>query len=292
MLAELDVKEILTNYAQLTLFLLMLSIGLSEGLANLSLLWRQKGLLVRCCVAAFVVAPIAAMIINQILPLSFPVRLGLALMAICPGAPMIYRKSLKGRALPKLAGSFQVTMAILSVILVPIWITVLARLYPAVATLNAATVLKQVAGAQLIPIIIGLIVREKVSDIADDLEEPITKLGNFLLLGLVLVILAAVLPQVLQTGAVAVIGALLFGTACVAAGHLLGGPEPEGRLTIAIANSTRNAGLALAIGTANFDDPGILGAIATYALISAVVGSVYSKKYQKRMTSQEALNES
>jgi predicted Na+-dependent transporter len=48
---------------------------------------------------------------------------------------------------------------------------------------------------------------------------------------------------------------------------------------IAVANSTRNAGLALAIATAYFADPGILGAIASYALFAAVAGNIYSQKY-------------
>jgi predicted permease len=56
-------------------------------------------------------------------------RLRLAMMAICPGAPMIYRKSLKGRALPDLAASYQVTMSLLAVVLVPVWLVVLSRIY-------------------------------------------------------------------------------------------------------------------------------------------------------------------
>jgi BASS family bile acid:Na+ symporter len=82
---------------------------------------------------------------------------------------------------------------------------------------------------------------------------------------------------------VPVIAAILFAAASLLVGHYLGGPDPESRLTIAVANSTRNAGLALAIATANFSDPGILGAIATYALLSAVAGNIYSKKYQQQM---------
>jgi BASS family bile acid:Na+ symporter len=83
-----------------------------------------------------------------------------------------------------------------------------------------------------------------------------------------------------------VIGALLFATASLVIGHGLGGPEPESRLTIAGANSTRNAGLALALATLNFQDPGILGAIATYAVFAAVAGGIYTNLYQKQMPPQ------
>ncbi|MEM9567287.1 MAG: hypothetical protein AAF974_03180, partial [Cyanobacteria bacterium P01_E01_bin.34] len=250
----------------------MLSIGLSQGFRNLAFLCRRPSLLARCVVASFVLVPLAAMIVNYILPLTFPIKVGLALMAVCPGAPMIYRKLLVGRTIPKLAGSFQVTTALLAVVVVPIWLSALSALYPSDATIELAAVFRQVAMAQLIPIVLGLCIHEWFPELAAEFEQPIFKLGTFLLLGLILVILVVALPKVLTVGVIPVIAAVLFAAVCLVLGHILGGPEPESRLTIAVANSTRNAGLALAIATENFQDPGILGAIATYALLSAVSG--------------------
>jgi len=289
MAIELNVKEILGSYAQITIFVLMLSIGLSQGFANIAFLWRRPGLLARCLFAAFVLVPIAAMVINQIVPMSFPVRMGLAMMAICPGAPMIYRKSLKGRALPALAASFQVTMALVCVVAVPIWLGIISKLYPAEAVVEAATVFKQVASVQLVPIVLGMALREWVSDLADSWTTTVTNLGDFLFKGIVLVVLVVALPKVLTAGVIPVIGAVLFATANLLIGHGLGGPEPESRLTIAVSNNTRNAGLALALATLNFQDPGILGAIATYAVFAAVAGSIYTALYQKKLAQQEAV---
>jgi BASS family bile acid:Na+ symporter len=84
---DINIDTVVSSYATLTLFLLMLSIGLREGFANLTLLWRRPGLLFRCLLASFVLVPIAAMAIDAIFPLSDPVRAGMAAMAICPGAP-------------------------------------------------------------------------------------------------------------------------------------------------------------------------------------------------------------
>ena len=283
MSVELDFKTILGSYAQITLFLLMLSIGLSQGFKNLSFLWRQRSLLLRCILASFLVVPLVAMVINQILPLSFPIKVGLAMMAICPGAPMIYRKIAKGKGIPELAGSYQITMGILATIFVPIWISIFSNLYPSDAVIDSATILKQVASAQLIPIVIGVFVKEKFPDFADDWVETVTKLGNFLLIGIILLIVAVALPKILTIGLVPVIAAILFASACLVSGHILADPEPQSRLTIAVANSTRNAGLALAIATMNFKDPNILGAIATYAVFLAVASGIYTNLYQKKL---------
>jgi BASS family bile acid:Na+ symporter len=285
---ELDIKTLLGSYAHFTLFVLMLSIGLSVGFTRIATLWRKPGLLARCLVASFVLTPIAAMVINQVLPLSFPVKAGLAMMAICPGAPMIYRKLLKGRALPDLAGSFQATTALLAVVAVPLWLNIFAALYPNDASFDPAAIFRQVAMAQLLPIAIGLAIHGWFPELADDLDEPVFKLGTFLLLGLIFVILIAALPKALTMGFLPVLAAVLFAAASLVIGHFLGGPEPESRLTIAVANVSRNAGLALAIATANFQDPGILPAIATYALFAGISGSIYSKKYQKKMPPEVA----
>lgn len=284
---DLDIQAILSSYARLTLFVLMLSIGLSQGYKNLSLLWRKPNLLIRCLLASFLFVPLAAMIIGLIIPMSFPVRVGLATMAICPGAPMIYRKLLKGRALPDLAGSFQVTTALFAVLVVPVWMSGISALYPANVTVDVATVFKQVAQAQFIPIAVGLALHKWLPDLAEDLKQPVFKIGSFLLLGILLAVLAVALPKVLTAGVLSVLGAVLFAASCLLIGHFLGGPEPESRLTIAVANSTRNAGLALAIATANFTDPGILGAIATYALFSSLAGAIYANLYQQKLAKQE-----
>ncbi|MFM7529510.1 MAG: hypothetical protein ACKO63_13675 [Nodosilinea sp.] len=71
--------------------------------------------------AAFVLVPVAAMVVVFVLPLSFEVRAGIAAMAIIPGAPFTYRKMLKGAGDPGLAGSFQATMALLAIVQGPFW---------------------------------------------------------------------------------------------------------------------------------------------------------------------------
>jgi hypothetical protein len=53
-------------------------------------------------------------------------------------------------------------------------------------------------------------------------------------------------------------------------------------LTIALANSTRNAGLALAIVSVNFDEPGILAVIAVIALLAFVADAIYANLYRKK----------
>ena len=106
-----------------------------------------------------------------------------------------------------------------------------------------------------------------------------------MLLVALIIILVIYLPQIAQIGAVTVLGVVLFIAATIVIGHYLGGPDPDTRITIALANSTRNAGLALDLVALNFEaNRLILGTIAAIALLSLVGGAIYVNLYRKKIT--------
>jgi BASS family bile acid:Na+ symporter len=83
----MELKELLSSFAQITVFAVMLSMGMALGFGGMGRLWRRPSLLLRCFLAAFVVVPLAAMVVTRVLPLPFEVRAGIAAMAVIPGAP-------------------------------------------------------------------------------------------------------------------------------------------------------------------------------------------------------------
>jgi BASS family bile acid:Na+ symporter len=281
---EIDIKTVVENYTQMTILALMLSIGLKEGFQGLSILWQKRSLLIRCLLASLVLVPLAGMVVLRIVPMDTSARIGLMAMAICPGAPLLYKKVTTMKANTSLAGSFQITTSLFAILAVPVWVIILRNIYPAEATISPTEIFAQVTIVQFIPIIIGLVICEWIPTLADDLLEPVQKISSLMFLGLVIVLLVVALPKVLQVGVVTTIGVVLFIAASIIIGHYLGGPEPETRLTIALANSTRNAGLSLAIVSVNFDDPGILAVIAVIALLAFVAGAIYANLYRKQST--------
>lgn len=292
---ELDLKVIIGSYAQITIFLLMLNMSLTEGFQSLSFLWRRPPLLLRCLIASFVLVPLVGIAILSIFSLPTSARIALMAMAICPGAPLTYTKLTKMKASTSLAGSYQVIISLFAVLLVPTWILILASIYPNQATVTALDVFKQVTTVQLIPIIVGLGFRKWLPEFADDLMDLVGKVSAFMFLGVVIILLIVALPLILKLGISTWFSIILFITLGIAIGHFLGGPEPETRLTIGLANSTRNAGLALALVTLNFQerilpvsdsgngDPGILAVIAAIALLAFVMGAIYANVYRKQL---------
>ncbi len=282
---EIDIKTVVGSYAQITIFLLMFSIGLQEGFRNLSILWRRPPLLIRCLIAAFIVVPVAGIVILKLLPMMDPsARAALALMAICPGAPLTYRKLEGMKANTALAGSFQTTVSLFATVFVPLWFVIFSAIFPRDATVDVVEVFKQVATVQLIPISLGLFIHAWLPTLADDMLEPVRKICSLMFIGLVMAILVVALPLIIKVGLLNVAATVLFITIAILAGHYLGGPEPETRLAIALATSTRNAGLALAIATLNLgQDPGILAGIAAIALLAFVADAIYANLYRKKI---------
>lgn len=287
----MEIKELLTSFAQMTIFAVMLSMGMVLGFAGLIRLWKRPSLLLRCVIAAFVVVPVAAMLVTR-LPLDFNVRAGIAAMAVIPGAPVTYRKMVKGPGNAELAGSFQATMALLSIVLVPLWFGIISALYPAVATAPLATVFQQVMMVQGIPLLLGAAIKHWLPELAEDLNEPLNRISSAMLVAVVLLVLAKGLPLVLSAGPLPVLAVVLMAAAALLSGHFLGGADPVERQTIAIANATRNAGLAIALIALNFPNAehAILTTIATYAVISAIAGSIYARLYSKRLAHAPGVN--
>jgi len=70
--------------------------------------------------------------------------------------------------------------------------------------------------------------------------------------------------------------AIAISTLCVIGlGHMLGGPSPSGRTSLAVACAARNAGLALVVAFANSASPEIMAAVLAYLVVSALTATPY-----------------
>lgn len=279
------IETLITKAAQLTLFSLMLGMGLSLTIRQVLYLWYKPGLLLRVLLASFVLVPIVAALVVQIIPLPTPVRIGIALMAITPGAPLIYQKVSKMKWNVPFAASYQVTVSLLVILFLPFVTTLLSYIYPNEGVVTPLQVFKQVLAVQLIPLAIGLSFRAGIPDLADDIQEFATRIGNGILLALSVVILVKGLDTVLDAGVLPILAIALIAAASLGIGHFLGGQDLDTRAALAIANTTRNAGLALVISVLDFTRAEILPSIIVYALISAFAVVIYDRHLRSSSSS-------
>jgi len=263
-----------------TLFSTMLALGLSLRLDALRSWMERPGLPIRVLLGSCVLVPLLGLLLLHT-PLSFSIerdeRTAIALMALCPSAPLALRKARKSGGDHQLAALLQVGAALLAILTVP----AMGWLYR--STLGVAgwqvqplDVALQVAKVQVFPLLLGLLLRHRWPALANRIETPLGRLANGLLIVLVLLVLLKAGPLLWAflpgNGPALLIMALLISCSLLI-GRMLGGPSSPRGITTALVTGMRNPGLALLFASlhgAGLPDlkPGILIYVLLTLLLS------------------------
>lgn len=266
------------NLVKLTLFSLMLSLGVTLRLEQILMLWQRPGLLNRSILAIIVVVPMLVALVVFSFQLSQEVEIGLILTAIAPGTSLTLYLPKHNRA-QSYAIALQATISLLAVITVPSTIAILQAFLPPEAQISPLTVVQQLAVAQFLPLMVGITVRYCWSEFADNLETLIGQAANVLLCILILWILAQQLDAVLQIGLFPLIVIGLLALISLWIGHFLGGRESSTRVTLATTTATHSAALALFIAILNLPHLSISPVITVYVLVSGALTIAYLTWY-------------
>lgn len=257
--------------------LLVFVLGLRATAADATYLVRRPALLLRALLAMNVVVPAVATGLAILFDLTPPVPMALLAMAVSPVPPILPDKQLRlgGRA-PYVYGLL-VAASMAAVVLVPLAIAVLGRLFQREVYLGIASVTTTVGVTVVLPLLAGLAVRRLRPGLAERVAPWLSRVAT-------LVLVAGVLPLLVAAGPsmVALVGngtVLAIATVVVAglvAGHWLGGPDPGDRSALAIAASMRHPGVALVIAQGNLrEEPLVPAAVLLFFLVSFVATLPY-----------------
>lgn len=272
-----------------TLFMIMFALGVGLPLDGFSRWQQQRGLLLRGLLGTCVLVPLAAVALllwPPTLALSQPARFAIALMAVCPSAPLLLRKAGKQGGDRSLAALLQVGAALVAILSIPLWAILFTRIFEvsgwAIASRHVAG---QVALAQLLPLLLGLLLRRFAPQWASRLETPLDRIANVLLLLLVVVVLVKTAPLLVtyvstNLATLPVMGALVL--ISLALGYGLANRNPQERVTLALVTSMRNPGLALLLAETYAPEvPAVKLAILVY-LLTTVVLSIPFLRWQRQ----------
>lgn len=261
---------------KISLITLMVGLGLGLQLDALTTFRHRPWLILRVLLGTCVLVPLAALLLFRLplpLPMSPGARFGIALMALCPSAPLTLRKAHLQGGDRHLAALLQVAAALVAVVSIPL----LTDLFRAVYQIDGwdigpKTVALQVALVQVLPLTAGLVLRRLFPRFGARWALPLQK-GAFLVnLAVVVLILALVFPRLLsflQGNLLAIPAMVLMTVIALGIGYALGGAGAGERTTTALVTSMRNPGLALLFAiTYGKDITGVKLAIITYLLVT------------------------
>jgi bile acid:Na+ symporter, BASS family len=268
-----QVNRLINILASVTLFEMMVTIGLGVNVADLGRVAKDWRLMARAVLANYVFFPAVAVELLLALNVDPLVAAGILIPAVCPGAPFGPPFTAMARGNVVVAVGLMTILAASSAIVAPL---LLRLLLPVTSgdinvPIDAADLVGTLMIAQFIPLCVGLTIRHRRPDWAARLMKPATQVSKLLNLALLAVVLTFQFEMLLGIRAKGFAGMCALVGAGVASGWLLGGPSRDTRIAMAMATAVRNVGVSLVIATKTLPGTSAVTAATIFAIFQTVL---------------------
>lgn len=242
----------------------MVAMGLELTVPMILRPLRRWTLVVLAVVVNFVVVPLAALGIAEVLSLDPALRDGLLLLALAAGAPFLPKLAQGAKGDLAFAVGLMVVLMVGTVVILPIalpWVL-------DGASVDAWPIARSLVVLMLVPLAIALAIRANWPETAAEYQPVLAKTSTVAVLVLVVVGLGLNLENVFDLiGTRGLLAIVLLVMASVAVGLLAGGRDPATRVVVGLGTGQRNLSAALVVATQNFPGTDTL----TFVLVGSVV---------------------
>ena len=271
----MSLDRLINILVTITLIEMMVLIGLRVRFAELIDTARNWRLVARAGAANYLFVPAVTVVLLISFDASPMVAAGFLVLAVCPGAP--YGPPFAGiaRANVPAAVGLMAILAGSSAIISPVLLRVLL---PQVAggeapRINVIGIVSALLVTQLLPLLLGMLVRHRYPQLAEKLLSPLELLSKILNLSAAALILGTQFPMLAEIRPRGFVGMLILLSASLVIGWLAGGSDSGTRKTMALTTSLRNVGVGLVIVTGNFAGTPAVSAALAYGIVE-VLGSL------------------
>jgi BASS family bile acid:Na+ symporter len=246
----------------------MFSFGLRLTLAEIIEPLRDVRLLLSTLAVNFLIVPLAALLLASLLGLDEDLRVGLILISMVAGAPLVPKLAQIAKANIPFAVASTALLVVGTVIYLPL---VLPLVLPGVQ-LDTMSIIRPLAIQILLPLVLGLIVDYISKDEADILLPILGQISNVSLTLLLVLMLGGNVGNVLGLiGTGSILAVIVLIAVAMGVGYLLGGPDAPTRRTLAMASGQRNMAAAFVVATGSLADrPEVVVLLAAAGLIGMI----------------------
>jgi len=288
----MDLQQLIAWAFQLSIVAMVFALGLGTTAEDVRDLLRRPGLLGRSLLAIFVIVPVAAVILAHAFDFPHAAEVALIALAISPLPPLIFRNLMTAARGAPHPAALLATVALLSIVIVPLVAWLIGRYLGPSFAVSPLRVAGAIAGTVLLPLAAGMAIRALRPALADRIELPASLVGSVVLrlatLALLIVGLHAIWALIANGMVIAIAVLVVVG---LAAGHLLGGPQPDGRTVLALAAASRHPAVALAAAAASPLEPHFGAAVVLYLLLGDLFGlpyAIWRQRTRGQLTDAEA----
>jgi len=281
---EMSLGQVVGLLVRVSILSTVFALGLNATWEDITYLVHKPQLFARSLLAMYVLTPLTAVLLVLAFAAPRPVEIAVILMAISAGAPALPKKLSKLGANPPYVYSLAVLMALLAIVTVPVSLTLLSPFFHRPVSVPPGQVAAVIMTGFLAPLLAGMVVRHVWPTLAERVGEPLIAAAGILLLVLVLLMVATNVAAIVGIGLPSFALIVAVTCAALAIGHVLGGPDPSDRTTLALASATRFPALGLLIASLNMPDVKPMPVVAAYLVAStlAVIPYMRWRKTQRR----------
>lgn len=264
---------------KVSLFAVVVSIGMTSTWRDATWLLRSPGLLARSVLSMQLLVPLLAVLLATRLPLPPGVKIAIVLLSLSPVPPVMPGKAVQVGGNRPFAVSLLTVSGVLAIAIIPASLRILNDISTFTLGIAPMVVAKLVAMSILVPLVVGMIISAVALEFGRRASPIIGKIGMACLLLGIIPLVVKMLPAMRALtgdGSLAVCAVLCL--AAMLIGHLLGGPDRGDRTVLALSSSMRHPAIAIALAQANFShEPLAVPAILLYTIVALVVRLPYTK---------------
>ncbi len=275
----MEVQELLGALFNIALIIMIVSTmaaaGFSTTVAALGAVLSRVWLVVLVLATALVIRPLVGWGLAELFGLAVPAFIALVLLACVPGAPLGVKFVMIGKGDVTTGAVFQVLLAVVA----SFTFAPTANLLIGAAdlgeeiTLPVGDLILTVAFLQVLPFVVGLLVRYFSEETALEWNDYAKKVSGPSFLAVVVLALLGSWQMIIDLiGSRTLLAGLVFPVIMIAIGYALSLGNRKERTATALIQPGSNAGPAFAAVAIAFDnDPAILGAMTTLIFMQIVV---------------------
>lgn len=276
--------EIVVKYTvMVSVTLLMLGVGMGSSFRQVVDAVRQFGVVLRGVLANFLATPLLIYLVLLSLTLPPDVKIGIMLMAAAPVAPMAPAFVKGARGDVAYGVGLMVVVAMLSVVLTPLILGLALPKSEAGVQVDSMQIVQTLVTVQLIPIGIGMAIRQRSPDWAEKLLEFVPRIGQIGLVAGVGLLLASQSEHILSISLVTYLVLALLVVGCLFIGDwALVGETEDRRRALAVSTAIRNIPLAFLIASSSFPDSAVGPVTLVFSVLTMLLSVLYGKLQRPR----------
>jgi len=273
----MDLAELIPIAIRTSVFLLVFALGLGANFEEALYLLRRPAQLLKSLLAMNIVMPVLAVMLVAAFDLHYALKVALIALALSPVPPILPKKQLKAGGSAYYTVGLLFSAALFTIVSIPLSVEIIGRIFDKPAYITPARVALIVSITVIAPLAAGILVRHFAPRFAERIARPVSLFATVaLLVGVLPIVFAAWPAAVALVGNGTLAATAVFVVSGLAAGHVLGGPDPDDRVVLALATATRHPGVAMAV--AHAAAPGeklVLGAVLWHLIIGLIASAIY-----------------